>query len=137
MKYLNFNIDRGSIANYIIGEPLEADLESIGPSEQAQKGFSIYEKNGLVAGITVFFRSGYLGHDNKSYEGNISFDGHDVDLSYKSTPENVVSILGPPNEQWNDGVEMCMIFLLGGKEIEVIWNVDKEKVLEYISVSKD
>ena len=137
MKCLIFNIDQGSIANYTVGELFETEMENAHPSVHAKEGFSIYEKDGMVAGITIFFKAGYLGHNNKVYQGRISYNNDEVDLSSTSTPEDIVNVFGIPSEQWNDGVEKCMIFMTEGKEIEFIWSVDKVNALEYISVSKD
>lgn len=131
MKSIQFNIDNGSLGSYHVGSrpPTKLNNEHF---HNYDDGYSIAIFENVISAILVCFRNGY--RDFKKFKGDVVIQGNNYELGTNSSLEDIISIFGNPNVHWNDGVEECVEYQLDECEVEIIWHVDGEITLDYISI---
>lgn len=129
------NIDTLSILDYKLGnkEPEEFKGDYY---QNFKKGYGIYLANNQISTIVIYLREGY--EKFNAFTGAIIFNKNEYFFDKNTTFEEVISIFGQPKDQWNDRVEMCAEYskknLNQGFDIEILWHVDGDFSLDYISI---
>jgi len=135
MSKLLLNMDEYSLLEYKLGDAVP---EKFGGDyyQNFDKGYGIYLEHGQISTIVIYFREGYKKFD--AFNGGIIFKGNENNFDKNTTFEEVTSVLGKPNNQWNDQVEMCAEYFKKNENqdfnIEIIWHVDGKVTLDYISI---
>ncbi len=132
MHKILFNIDKGSLSKHKLGDEVGAYCGN------SDKGYAMnsYRDDLRLSNIVVYFRKGY--GDFNVFNGSIMINGNEYHFDKHTTFEEITSAFGSSDNQWNDGVEMCVEYNKKGVnrdfDIEIIWHVDGEVTLDYISV---
>uniref|UniRef100_Q0HPT1 Uncharacterized protein n=1 Tax=Shewanella sp. (strain MR-7) TaxID=60481 RepID=Q0HPT1_SHESR len=124
---LILDLDTFSLGGYNLGGQKNKDVTKKGD------GYGIYGTGKEVANIFTCFNDGY--NDFSAFKGIVRYRGQEYFFDKNTTYQQVLSLLGIPSNEWNDGVEMAALFEVEDKEIEVSWNIDGASSLDYISLS--
>lgn len=133
MNKVTFDLDVGSIDGVVIGSS-EKDCQSKCNLNNPVEGYSINLHEGEVSSLFTCFLSGYNGF--QCFSGYLKINNDLFDLNSSTTISEIKSKLGKPTNEWSDGVESCLEYLRDGLFVEVVWNIENEEVLQYISVEK-
>jgi len=132
MNEILFNIDKGSLSEHKLGDQAGTYCGN------SDKGYAMnaYSDDLRLSNIIVYFRKGY-GQFNV-FNGAIIINGNKYYFDEHTTFEEITSAFGSPDNQWNDGVERCVEYNKKGVnrdfDIEIIWHINGEVTLDYISV---
>lgn len=131
MENLVFNLNKGTLGEYQI-DVKEPSHFNGNYHQDFKQGYGVYLSNNKVSSLVAYFRSGYSGF--KSFKGLVVINDKSLSLDQNTTYDEIISAFGKPSEEWNDGVERCVMYTLNKMEIEIIWHVDSFLSLDYISL---
>jgi hypothetical protein len=131
MNAQKFNFDLCALNDFILGGVSSACGISAN-QENAEIGYDVYVKDGVIDGIFICLNAGYRGY--KKFEGSFFKKDKLLDLDTSSKPEDISAIFGEPIEQWDDGSEVNMQFLIRDKyRIEFSWGIRNSGIkLDYM-----
>ncbi len=129
------NIDTLSILDYKLGNKVPVEFKD-NYYQNFNEGYGIYLANNQISTIVIYLREGY--EKFNAFTGAIIVNENKYYFDKNTTFEEIVSIFGKPKDHWNDGVEMCAEYSKKNQnqsfEIEILWHVDGEVSLDYISI---
>lgn len=135
MSKLLLNIDECSLLDYKLGDVVPKKFRD-NYYQNFDKGYGIYLANNQISTIVVYIREGY--EKFNAFNGGIIFNGNENHFDKNTSFEEVTSIFGMPDNQWNDQVEMCAEYSKKNEnqefDMEIIWHIDGRVTLDYISI---
>ena len=135
MSDLILNIDKCSFLDYSLGDVVPKEFKG-NYYQNHDRGYGIYLANNQISTIVVYLREGY--EKFNTFNGAIIINGNKYQFDKNTTFEEVISVFGMPEDQWNDGVEMCAEYSKKNTsqefDIEIIWHIDGKVSLDYISI---
>ena len=131
MNILTFNLDNGSLGKYVLSSkaPMEFNNKHL---ICYKEGYTVSLFNKKISAILVCFRKGYMNFS--TFLGTIIINKKGYYFNADTTLENIKNILGEPIEEWNDGVEKCVIYCHRGRDVEIVWHVNGVTTLDYVSI---
>ena len=133
MNKLILDLDVGSIDGFAIGSSENA-RRNVNSMNNPGKGYSINLHEGKVTSLFTCFLSGYNGF--QCFTGSIKINNDLFEFNSSTTIDEINSRFGNPTNEWNDGIESCLEYSKAELFIEVVWSVENEVVLQYISAEK-
>lgn len=133
MSELSLNFDKATILDYKVGarKPEHFEGENF---HNKEKGFAINTYRGLISSILICLKNGY--EEFKQFQGTVIVFGAEYSFNDSTTQNEIESAFGVPDDFWNDGVEKCLEYNLGGFDIEAVWNVEGDEYLKYLSIER-
>lgn len=123
-----FDLDEMSLNSYFLRQKL--DENSI---HNKDLGYSIRVKCGVIKSLCTYFGNDLYGYSR--FPGLIIKEGKNLEIGINSSVIEVRNFFGEPDNQWNDGVEENMQFIVNDVRIEFSWYVDCSSVsLSYLLV---
>jgi len=132
MNEVNFNFDNMSLNNFHIGQTIDKyDPDEVVTDKTA--GYSIKLKNKMVVHISIYLANFSYGFSK--YQGSFNKGSDFIKFSETSSFEEIKNVFGQPYEEWDDGVERNMQFIVDKYLIEFSWNIEESQPkLMYFSV---
>lgn len=123
------NLSKGALNNYYLGDNLLSHQKCF------KEGFAVYSTSGIISSILICLQDGYEGFS--VFKGQVLFNDIVLDMTSDNNLGYFNGFFGKPYELWCDEVEQCTQYFIGKFQIEIIWNVENQSALTYLSISSD
>jgi hypothetical protein len=131
MSELFLDLNSATILDYRLGmvAPSEFNNES---QYNKEDGYAINIYKECISSLFICLREGY--ENFSPFIGSVIAFGKEYYFDDHTTQEEILAAFGKPIESWNDGVEKGVDYSIGDHDVEVVWNVDGDQYLKYISI---
>ena len=134
-KNLIFDADSFSFLNFKLGDSI-SNLQMSDKFESKKLGYSITTKKQKISGFFFCFTRGYREYD--AFSGIIRKSNMDIIFSSQTTPQEIISIFGPPDSNWNDNVDETYLYERNNLELEFTWRLKGiSRTLIYLIIETD
>lgn len=130
---IKLDLSKGLLNSYRLGSSFKPEVECLNHQKCFKEGFAVYSTSALISSILICFQEGYEGFS--VFKGDVLFNEIMLNITIDRSLEYFNGIFGKPYEFWCDEVEQCAQYSINKYEIEIVWNIENQSRLTYLSIS--